>query len=114
MLNLQIINSVTHEKTPYHPACAGAFSLFRGNPVDATGDLWGAYDNGLSNAYFILKAREQGFDTLIMGMRESDSLREVFSIPETEEVMAVISLGKRASEPRRPDRKPIDDIVRFY
>ena len=92
----------------------GQSGFGRGNQVNEIGDGWGAYDNGLSNAYFILKAREQGFDTLIMGMRESDSLREVFGIPETEEVMAVISLGKRASEPRRPDRKSIDDIVRFY
>ncbi len=92
----------------------GQSGFGRGNQANEIGDGWGAYDNGLSNAYFILKAREQGFDTLIMGMRESDSLREIFGIPETEEVMAVISLGKRASEPRRPDRKPIDDIVRFY
>ena len=92
----------------------GQSGFGRGNQVNEIGDGWGAYDNGLSNAYFILKAREQGFDTLIMGMRESDALRQIFGIPETEEVMAVISLGKRASEPRRPDRKPIDDIVRFY
>ena len=67
-----------------------------------------------ANAYFILKAREQGFDTLIMGMRDSDALRTLFGIPDNEQVMAVISLGKRASDPRRPDRKPIDEIVKFY
>jgi nitroreductase len=92
----------------------GQSGFGRGNPADAVADGWGAYDNGLSNAYFILKAREQGFDTLIMGMRDADGLRQLFGIPENEQVMAVISLGKRASDPRRPDRKPIDDIVRFY
>ena len=92
----------------------GQSGFGRGNQVNEVGDGWGAYDNGLSNAYFILKAREQGFDTLIMGMRESDALREILGIPETEQVMAVISLGKRASDPRRPDRKDIDDIVSFY
>ena len=92
----------------------GQSGFGRGNPANEVGDGWGAYDNGLSNAYLILKAREQGFDTLIMGMRDSDGLRELFGIPETEQVMAVISLGKRASDPRRPDRKPLDDIVRFY
>ena len=86
----------------------------RGEQVNEVGDGWGAYDNGLSNAYLILKAREQGFDTLIMGMRESDALRQILGIPQTEQVMAVISLGKRASDPRRPDRKPIDDIVKFF
>ncbi len=92
----------------------GQSGFGRGNQANEVGEGWGAYDNGLSNAYFILKAREQGFDTLIMGMRDSDALRQLFGIPDTEEVMAVISLGRRASDPRRPDRKPIDEIVRFY
>ena len=92
----------------------GQSGFGRGNQANEVGDGWGAYDNGLSNAYLILKAREQGFDTIIMGMRAGDALRDIFGIPETEQVMAVISLGKRASDPRRPDRKPIDDIVKFY
>lgn len=92
----------------------GQSGFGRGNQVNEVGDGWGAYDNGLSNAYLILKAREQGFDTLIMGMRDSDALRALLGIPESEQVMAVISLGKRASDPRRPDRKPIDEIVKFF
>ena len=92
----------------------GQSGFGRGNQANEVGDGWGAYDNGLSNAYFILKAREQGFDTLIMGMRDSDALRTLFGIPDNEQVMAVISLGKRAPDPRRPDRKPIDEIVKFY
>ena len=92
----------------------GQSGFGRWNQANEVGDGWGAYDNGLSNAYFILKAREQGFDTLIMGMRDTDGLRKIFGIPDTEQVMAVISLGKRASDPRRPDRKPIDEIVKFY
>jgi nitroreductase len=92
----------------------GQAGFGRGEQVNEVGDGWGAYDNGLSNAYLILKAREQGFDTLIMGMRESDALRQILGIPQTEQVMAVISLGKRASDPRRPDRKPIDEIVKFF
>ena len=92
----------------------GQSGFGRGNQVNEVGDGWGAYDNGLSNAYLILKAREQGFDTLIMGMRDSDALRALLGIPENEQVMAVISLGKRASDPRRPDRKPIDEIVKFF
>lgn len=92
----------------------GQSGFGRGNPANEIGDGWGAYDNGVSNAYFILKAREQGFDTLIMGMRDSDGLRKLFNIPDTETVMAVISLGYRASDPNRPARKAMDDIVKFY
>ncbi|MCR4959296.1 MAG: nitroreductase family protein [Prevotella sp.] len=92
----------------------GKSGFFRGNPANEVGDGWGAYDNGLSNCYLVLKARAMGFDTLIMGMREADKLREVFAIPDTEAVMAVIALGYRAAEPVQPRHRQLDDIVKFY
>ncbi|MBO7647312.1 MAG: nitroreductase family protein [Bacteroidales bacterium] len=92
----------------------GKSGFFRGEQTNEIGDGWGAYDNGLSNAYFILKARAKGFDTLIMGMRDSDSLRTLFNIPENEVIMAVISLGYRADEPRQPEHRPLDEVVQFF
>ena len=50
----------------------------------------------------------------IMGMRDVDKLRELFAIPGNETVMAVISLGYRAEEPNRPERKNLDEIVKFF
>lgn len=88
--------------------------FFRGNPANEVGDGWGAYDNGLSNCYLILQARAMGFDTLIMGMRDADKLRELFAIPENEAVMAVIALGYRAAEPMQPRHRQLDDVVKFY
>ena len=88
--------------------------FFRGQPANDVGDFWGAYDNGLANAYLVLQARAMGFDTLIMGMRESDKIRAEFEIPENECIMAVISLGYRAQEPNRPERRNLDDIVEFF
>ena len=91
-----------------------------GNPftgrwaANEIGDGWGAHDNGLSNGYLVLIARSMGFDTLIMGMRDSDALRTLFQIPENETIMAVIALGYRAAEPNRPKRRPLDEIVSFY
>jgi nitroreductase len=92
----------------------GKSGFFQGNPANEVGDGWGAYDNGLSNCYLVLQARAMGFDTLIMGMREADKLRKLFSIPENETVMAVIALGYRAEEPRRPVHRSLDDIVKFF
>ncbi len=92
----------------------GKSGFFRGQQTNEVGDGWGAYDNGLSNAYLILQARAMGFDTLIMGMRDADAIRAEFGIPETETVMAVISLGYRAQEPNRPERRPLDEVVSFF
>lgn len=92
----------------------GKSGFFQNQPTNEVGNGWGAYDNGLSDCYLILKARAMGFDTLIMGMRDADKLRALFAIPESETVMAVIALGYRASEPTRPERKPLDEIVKFF
>ena len=92
----------------------GKSGFFRENPANELGDQWGAYDNGLANCYLILKARAMGFDTLIMGMRDSDALRRLFGIPENETITAVISLVYRSGEPRQPQHKNLDDIVKFF
>ena len=92
----------------------GKSGFFQEKPANERGDGWGAYDNGLSNCYLILKARAMGFDTLIMGMRDADKLRELFNIPENETVMAVISFGYRAEEPKRPNHRELDEIVKFF
>ena len=92
----------------------GKSGFFRGTPLDGTGDYWGAYDNGLSNAYLVLKARAMGFDTLIMGMRDADAFRTLFEIPEDEMVLAVIALGYRAQDPTTPVHRPLDEIAKFF
>ena len=92
----------------------GKSGFFQGNPANEVGDGWGAYDNGLSNCYLILQARAMGFDALIMGMRDADKLRALFNIPESEAVMAVISLGYRKGQPVQPRHKQLDDVVKFY
>jgi nitroreductase len=92
----------------------GKSGFFRGQQTNEVGDGWGAYDNGLSNAFLVLQARAMGFDTLIMGMRDADAIRAEFAIPETEAIMAVIALGYRLEEPIRPARKNLDEIAKFF
>lgn len=92
----------------------GKSGFFQGKQSNEVGDGWGAYDNGLSNAYLVLAARAMGFDTLIMGIRDADALRSLFRIPCDETVMAVIALGYRAEEPLQPAHRDLDDIVKFF
>ena len=75
------------------------------------GNGWGFYDMGLHNANLILKATELGLGTLVMGIRDGDSIRNMLSIPDTETIGPVIAIGYPDAEPSRPIRKNIDDIL---
>lgn len=74
-------------------------------------DLWGAYDLGLANAYLTLKASDLGYDTLIMGLRDTEKLRECFNIPEDEIILPVIALGKKNQERVFRPRKNVEEIL---
>ncbi|MBP5159856.1 MAG: nitroreductase family protein [Lachnospiraceae bacterium] len=84
-----------------------------GTPENELGNKWGAYDLGLANAYFVLAAKEHGYDTLIMGIRDAQALRDAFSIPKTEQIVAVIAIGTADGQAAFRERKPVEDICRF-
>ena len=85
-----------------------------GTPVNEIGNGWGAYDLGLHDAYLILAARDIGYDTLIMGIRDADVIREKLGIPENEEIMSVIAVGKAAEHPARRPRKELNEVTKFF
>ncbi len=85
-----------------------------GSPTNELGDKWGVYDLGLQNENLVLKARETGYDSLIMGIRDADKIRAEFDIPESQEIVAVIAIGVRESDAQKPKRKTPDDITRFF
>lgn len=78
------------------------------------GNGWGYYDCGLHNANLILAAKDMGLDTLVMGIRDADKLREVLEIPENELVVAVIAVGYAATPAEKPKRKTPQDIVKVF
>ena len=83
-------------------------------PVNEIGNGWGAYDLGLHDAYLTLAASNAGYDTLIMGIRDAETIRAQLNIPADEEIMSVIAIGKRAADPSVPPRKPLDEVIRFF
>ena len=85
-----------------------------GVPVNEIGNGWGAYDLGLHDAYLTLAARNAGYDTLIMGIRDADIIRARLNIPENEEIMSVIAVGRRGAEPSMRPRTELDEVVRFF
>lgn len=89
------------------------FNRETGEPDNECGNGWGYYDLGLQNENLILKARELGLDTLIMGIRDAAKIHEMLRIPETEQVVSVIAVGYRDIDPEKPKRKTPEDILTF-
>ena len=89
----------------------GESGFFSGEAANEVGNGWGAFDAGLSNAFLVLKAKEMGFDTVIMGLRDANALRNALSIPSEEVIMSVVALGYGNQEPRRPERKALNEVL---
>ena len=89
----------------------GLSGFGNGQPVNELGDMWGAYDAGLASSYFVLAAKNHGWDTLIMGIRDAEAIRQIMSVPGDEIVTAVIALGKSAQPYFKNPRKGVDEVL---
>ena len=78
------------------------------------GNGWGYYDLGLASEHICLAAKDLGLDTLIMGLRDGEKIRKFLSVPETEQVVAVIAVGHGTSQPAKPPRKNTDEVLKFF
>ena len=85
-----------------------------GTTTNEVGQGWGYYDCGLHNENLILKAKDLGLDTLVMGIRNEEKIRTLLNINENEIIVSVISVGYRDIEPTKPNRKEVEAITKFY
>ena len=81
-------------------------------PANELGEMWGAYDCGLASSYFILAAQNHGWDTLIMGIRDTAKLKTILGIPEKEILMSVIAVGKSSQPHFKNPRKPVTEVLK--
>ena len=82
-------------------------------PANELGEMWGAYDCGLASSYFILAAKNHGWDTLIMGIRDTAKVKAILGIPEKEVLMSVIAVGKSAQPYFKNPRKPVAEVLKL-
>ena len=81
-------------------------------PANELGEMWGAYDCGLASSYFILAAKNHGWDTLIMGIRDTAKVKAILGIPEKEILTSVIAVGKGAQPYFKNPRKPVAEVLK--
>ena len=81
-------------------------------PANELGEMWGAYDCGLASSYFVLAAKNHGWDTLIMGIRDTAKVKAILNIPEKEILTSVIAVGKSAQPYFKNPRKPVNEVLK--
>ena len=81
-------------------------------PANELGEMWGAYDCGLASAYFVLAAKDHGWDSLILGIRDAARIKTLMGIPDDEMLTAVIAIGKAAVAMAKPPRKSVGEVVK--
>ena len=81
-------------------------------PANELGEMWGAYDCGLASSYFVLTAKNHGWDTLIMGIRDTAKVKAILNIPEKEILTSVIAVGKSAQPYFKNPRKPVAEVLK--
>lgn len=77
------------------------------------GNNFGLCALGLNNAYFILALKNRGLDSLIMGIRNEELLRNTCYIPTSETIVSVIAACYSELEPIRPKKKNATDITKI-
>lgn len=85
-----------------------------GEPTNEAGNGWGFYDLGLHNGNLLLKAKDLGLDTLVMGLRDEKAIRELLNIDDSEIIVSVIAVGYATKRTEKPRRKEVGDIAKFY
>lgn len=103
--NAAALVAVTYKK--------GESGYMGASPANELGEIWGAYDSGLASSYFILAAKNRGWDSLILGIRDVSKTKEIFGIPENEVLMSVIAVGKSAQTYFKNPRKSVKDVLKI-
>lgn len=78
------------------------------------GNGFECFDNGLAVENLLLCAHEMGYGTLIMGLYKEGKIRELFKIPNEENIAVVIAIGKADVCPEMPERKSLDEVMKVF
>ena len=65
------------------------------------------------NHLLVLKAKEMGYDSLIMGLRDDNMIRKDFAIPDDYIIMPIIALGKAEGPQLNLRRKELDEVIKI-
>ena len=99
-----VVQSINVKRSGYERD--GSFSTSKGTH-------WESFDAGIAAQTFCLAAHELGVGTCILGVFDAEKVAEAVSLPSTQAVSCMISMGYPAENPAVPARKSVGELVRY-
>ncbi len=85
-----------------------------GDYIKQTQGSWEMFDAGIAAQTLSLVAYDKGVGSIILGLFDEVKVAKICSIPEDEQVAALIPIGfPKAEVTKVPPRKAVDDILFF-
>lgn len=77
-------------------------------------DRWEVFDAGIACQSFCLSAYNEGLGSVVLGIFDDKKVKEIASIPEEENVAALIAVGYRDGDAKpAPERLEVKDLISF-
>lgn len=76
-------------------------------------DRWEMFDAGIAAQTFCLAAHEKGLGTVILGVFDEEKLSRVITIPDGQQIAALIAIGYPAEQPEAPKRKSLEELLSY-
>jgi nitroreductase len=73
----------------------------------------GPVDAAIAMSYVTLAATAEGLGTCWLGAFHQDQVRQLLGVPDTAQVIGVMTLGFPAERPARRPRRPRDEVIAF-
>ena len=71
------------------------------------------FDAGIAAQTFCLAAHEKGLGTVILGVFDEEKIAEVITIPEGQQIAALVAVGYPAEQPEAPKRKTVNELLSY-
>lgn len=76
-------------------------------------DRWQYFDAGIACQTFCLAAHELGLATVIMGIYDEEKLPAFLGLADDQVLTAIIALGHAVNTPVCPQRKSVQELLRY-
>jgi len=84
-----------------------------GTPTTILGEAYTYFDCGATVQTLCLAANALDIGTVILGIFDPVKIKNMLTIPESEELVVLVACGYKNTDAQMPQRRPLEDILRI-